>query len=210
MPRDWVAWHRDYETGTPLARRLAIVQEQVERALVERGEAPVRVLSLCSGEGRDLIVPLSARAPASNVTGRLVELDPTLAGRARSAIAAVGLQGLEVFEGDAGTTTSFVGAVPADLLLICGVFGNISDEAIKRTVRLAPSLCAPGATVIWTRHRRAPDLTPHIRAWFAAAGFHHETFIPVPDGPSSVGVERLVGAPAPFAPGVRLFDFEDA
>ncbi|MEO5705131.1 MAG: class I SAM-dependent methyltransferase [Candidatus Limnocylindrales bacterium] len=209
MARDWVAWHEDYETLTPLARRLAIVQDQVEVALVARGETPIHVLSLCSGEGRDLVVPLTARAPATNVTGRLVELDPTLAGRARSAIAAAGLTGLEVVEGDAGTTASFDGAVPADLVLVCGVFGNISDEDIEGTIRALPMLCAAGATVIWTRHRGAPDLTPAIRRWFAASGFRHQAFVRVPDSTGSVGVERFVGTPAPLAVGVPLFRFRD-
>ncbi len=210
MPRDWVAWHADYGADTPLARRLAIVQEQVALAIAERAGATIRVLSLCAGEGRDLIRPLAAATPVPDVHGLLVELDPTLTARARDSIASAGLRGLSVREGDAGTTATFADAVPADLVLLCGIFGNISDGAIQRTVRLSPSLCAPGATVIWTRHRRAPDLTPQIREWFAAAGFRHEAFIPVPDGPSSVGVERLVGPPLPFEPDVRLFDFEDS
>lgn len=210
MPRDWVAWHADYDTASPLARRLAIVQEQVAEAIAARTGSTIRVLSLCAGEGRDLIAPLWAADPPVDVEGLLVELDPTLAERAREGIAAAGIRGLAVREGDAGTTLTFADAVPADLVLLCGIFGNLSDEAIERTVRLASSLCAPAATVIWTRHRRAPDLTPRIRAWFAAAGFRHETFIPVPDGPSSVGVERLAGPPLAFEPGVRLFDFEDS
>lgn len=210
MPRDWVAWHADYDTASPLARRLAIVQEQVTTAIAERAGSPIRVLSLCAGEGRDLIGPLSAAQPAPDVHGLLVELDPTLACRAREGIAAAGIRGLAVREGDAGTTATYADAVPADLLLLCGIFGNLSDEAIERTVRRSPSLCAPAATVIWTRHRRPPDLTPRIQEWFEAAGFRHETFIPVPDGPSSVGVERLLGPPLGFETDVRLFDFEDA
>ncbi len=207
MARDWVAWHRDYEADTPLARRLAIVPQQVDRSLDERAGTLIRVLSLCSGEGRDLIAPLSRRAPASNVTGRLVELDSTLARRARSSIATEGLIGLEVVQGDAGTTASFTGAVPADLVLVCGVFGNISDEDIEHTVRALPTLCAAAATVIWTRHRRPPDLTPAISRWFAESGFRHEAFIRVPDSPASVGVERFEGAPIPVEPDVRLFAF---
>jgi hypothetical protein len=186
------------------------VQEQVARSISEREGSRIRVLSLCSGDGRDLIVPLSARAPAADVRGLLVELDPNLAARARDGIAVAGLDGLEVREGDAGVTTTFADAVPADLLLLCGIFGNIGDEAIERTVGAAPSLCAPGATVIWTRHRDPPDRTPAIRRWFRAAGFRHEAFIPVPDSAASVGVERLVGPPLPFDPELRLFEFEDA
>lgn len=206
-PRDWVAWHADYATDSPLARRLAIVQAQVDQALTERTGGQIRILSLCSGEGRDLIAPLSERGSAANVNGRLVELDPTLAARARDGLADIGIHGLEVLEGDAGTTTSFAGAVPADLILLCGIFGNITDEDVERTVRAASMLCAPRATVIWTRHRRPPDLTPAIRRWFAETGFRHEAFVRVPDSSGSVGVERFVGTPQRFEPGMRLFEF---
>ena len=209
MPRDWVAWHADYDTSSPLARRLAVVQEQVGRSIAERVGTPIRVLSLCSGEGRDLIAPLSAAKPAVEVRGLLVELDPILAKRAREGIADAGLEGLEVREGDAGTTATFADAVPADVLLLCGIFGNISDEAIERTVRALPAVCAPGATVIWTRHRRPPDLTPAIRRWFREAGFRHDAFVRVPDSTGSVGVEQLSGPPRPFESGLRLFEFED-
>jgi hypothetical protein len=33
-------------------------------------------------------------------------------------------------------------ALPADVLLLCGIFGNVSDDDIGRTVRALPS--APG------------------------------------------------------------------
>jgi hypothetical protein len=210
-PRDWIAWHQDYaDADSPLSRRLAIVQAQVARAVEARRDAPIRVLSLCAGEGRDLIEPIARLGAGARVSGRLVELDPTLAGRARAGVGAAGLTGLEVREGDAGTTSACEGAAPADLVLACGVFGNISDADIRTTVRALPSLCAERATVIWTRHRRPPDLTPTIRRWFRAAGFRHEAFIRVPDSPASVGVERFVGTPAPFTAGVRMFEFVEA
>ena len=187
--------------------RLAIVQAQVEVAVLARPEGALRVVSMCSGEGRDLIEPISRLGVGARIRGRLVELDPTLAGRARDAAAAARLDGLEVVEGDAGVTTAYEGAVPADLVLVCGVFGNISDQDIKRAVASLPSFCAPSATLIWTRHRRAPDRTPIIRRWFRAAGFHHEAFIRVPDSEASVGVERFLGTTPPFASGERLFEF---
>jgi hypothetical protein len=65
---------------------------------------------------------------------------------------------------------------PADLLLLCGIFGSVSDADIERTAAAAPALCAPGATVIWTRHRRPPDLTPRIRGWFTDAAFDEVAF----------------------------------
>jgi hypothetical protein len=205
--RDWVAWHRQYERPGPLSRRLAIVRDQVERLAGERGVAPFGVLSLCSGDGRDLVEPLSRVAAPAQVSGRLIEADEALARAARAAIAAAGLDGLEVLEADAGSTTSLEGAVPADLVLVCGIFGNVSDDDIRTTVLALPALCAEGAAVVWTRHRREPDLTPTIQAWFAEAGFEHEAFLPVPDSTGAVGVERFAGTPRALEPGVRLFEF---
>jgi hypothetical protein len=204
---DWVAWHRQYERPGPLSRRLAIVRSQVERLAAERRAAPIRVLSLCSGDGRDLVEPLSRVAVPGRVSGRLVEVDATLASAARAAIAAAGLDGLEVLQADAGSTTSLEGAVPADLVLLCGIFGNISNDDIRTTVHALPAVSAEGAAVIWTRHRREPDLTPTIQAWFTEAGFKHEVFLPVADSTGAVGVERFAGTPTPLEPGVRLFEF---
>ena len=205
--RDWVAWHRQYERPGPLSRRLAIVRHQVERLAAERGAAPIRVLSLCSGDGRDLVEPLARAAAPGLVSGCLVEVDEALARKARAAIAAAGLNGLDVLEADAGLTTSLEGAVPADLVLVCGIFGNVSDEDIRTTVLALPAICAKGAAVIWTRHRREPDLTPTIQAWFAEAGFEHDAFLPVADSTGAVGVERFAGVPRALESGVRLFEF---
>ena len=206
MSADWNVWHRQYDVPGPLSRRLAIVREQVER-VVETGTGPLRVLSVCSGDSRDVLGPLGRVAARRPVTGRLVELDPTLAAAAREGIARAGLDGVEVVEWDGGLSTSFAGAVPANLVLLCGIFGNVTDEDIRRTILALPGVCAAGAVVVWTRHRRAPDLTPTIQAWFAEAGFEHVAYVPVPDSTGTVGVERFGGTPVTFRPGVRLFEF---
>jgi hypothetical protein len=72
-----------------------------------------------------------------------------------------------------------------------------------------PSFCAPGGTVVWTRHRRPPDLTPTILEWFGQAGFAEQSFVAPERYVLSVGRHRLVGAPAAGAldPDLRLFDF---
>ncbi|HEV2369729.1 MAG TPA: hypothetical protein VGR90_07625, partial [Acidimicrobiales bacterium] len=89
----------------------------------------------------------------------------------------------------------------------CGIFGNITDSDVERTIRLLPSLAAPGATVIWTRHRRAPDLTGPIRAWFAAEGFDEVGFDPHPAGFQAVGTHRLSREPDRYQGGMKMFDF---
>ena len=75
--------------------------------------------------------------------------------------------------------------------MLCGIFGNVSDRDIERTIRAAPALCRPGATVIWTRHRRPPDLTAQVRAWFTESGFEDVAFDALePSVMIGVGVSR--------------------
>ena len=194
---DWRAWHTDYDSDTPLRRRLEIVQRQICTFLDEFDGSPLRVISMCAGEARDLLGAV-ASVDRRDLTGRLVELDPDLAAIARRGCEALGLDGIEVVVGDAGDASSYAGAVPADLVLACGVFGNIEDGDVERTVRALPSMCAAGGTAIWTRHRSEPDLTPAIRRWFTESEFTEVAFDPVPDGPGTVGVARYTGATQPL------------
>jgi hypothetical protein len=205
-----VQWHRIYDIeNSPLQVRVAIVQKHIRAALdAWPSEAPFRILSLCAGQGRDVVGALVDHPRRAAVRARLVELDPALVADARRAVADAGLAGVEVVMADASTTDAAAGAVPADLLLACGIFGNISDDDIRHAIASFSSLCAPRATVIWTRHRRDPDLTPRVREWFVAGGFEEVAF-ETPDDARliAVGVNLLAVPPAPYVAGHRLFTF---
>jgi hypothetical protein len=207
VSRDWTRWHDDYERDTPLRRRLEIVKQHISDVLRSRAGRGLAVLSICSGDGRDVLEALAEESVGGRVRGRLIESDSMLADRARRTASKASLTEIEVVVADAGTTSAYKGAVPANLVLVCGVFGNIADTDVERTIRALPMLCAEGAIVIWTRHRRPPDLTPAIRAWFREAGFVEIAFQTVPDSVASVGVGRLARPPDPFEGGVRLFTF---
>lgn len=207
-PSRWSRWHEGYDDpGSSLARRLAVVQSQIRRVVSAAPAGPVRLLSVCAGQGRDVVGALRGHPRVTDVTGRLIELDPNNVAVARAALAAAGLSGLEVLEADAGWSDSHLGAVPADLVLLAGIFGNVSDDDIANTVRNADRLCAEGAHLIWTRHRRPPDLTPAIRRWFRDAGFEEVAFDAPADASFAVGVARLDRPPRPATAGLRLFTF---
>ena len=204
---DWSEWHEaDARPDSRLAARLAAVRGEITRCLDVTAPDPVRVVSACSGDGRDLLGVLSQRSDASRVTALLVERDAELASRARASAGNLSAR-VEVRQADAAQSDVYADAVPAELVLLCGIFGNISDADIRTTVAAAPQLCAPGAEVIWTRHRGEPDLTPSIREWFAEAGFEEVTFI-APDADDwSVGVHRLASDPLLLEPGRQWFTF---
>jgi hypothetical protein len=206
--RDWREWHDEYDRpGSPLHRRLQVVQALIADALERVPPGPIRVVSLCAGQGRDLLGVLSDHPRGADVTARLVELDPRNTEAARERARAAGLDGVEIVTGDAGLSDAYVGAVPADLVVACGIFGNVSDDDIAGTIEALPQLCAAGATVLWTRHRHPPDATPAIRARFADAGFTELAFVAPPDAFFSVGAHQLTAPPQPLVPGVRFFEF---
>jgi hypothetical protein len=207
---DWREWHRQYdEPGSDLARRRRSVQSSIEAFLDTRDDDALRVVSACSGDGRDLLEVLARRADAHRVrTARLLELDDELAAAARGLASEHGLDQVDVRRDDAGRTGSYVGSVPADLVLMCGVFGNVTDDDLRRTVAVVPRLCAPGATVVWTRGRfREGDLTPQIRGWFAEQGFEEVSFDAPDDTSYRVGTHRLVRDPEALGEDETFFTF---
>lgn len=206
--RDWLAWHGAYDDpGSPLTRRLRTVRQRIEVALGRIPPGPVRAVSLCAGQGRDLLGVLHGHPRRAEVTARLVELDVRNTTAAAEMAERIGLTGIEVQARDASLTDAYLGAVPADLVLVCGVFGNITDADIERTISILPQLCAPGAFVVWTRNRQPPDITSQVCLWFEKAGFEEEWVSPRGETGYGVGMHRYTGPLVPLRPGVRMFTF---
>ncbi|HEY6398957.1 MAG TPA: hypothetical protein VIX82_16035, partial [Solirubrobacteraceae bacterium] len=110
---------------------------------------------------------------------------------------------------DGGCTDAYLGAGPADLVLLVGIFGNIREGDLTRTIASAPALCRPGATLLWSRGRRHGDLNDMVRERFSAAEFtevHYATL----EGDSwpAVGAVRYDGPELPLVAGRRLFTFQ--
>ena len=208
MGDHWVRWHQAYDdAANPLNERRRHVVDAITQSLDAAPPGPLTVVSLCAGDATDMAMGVGRHRRRGDVVGAAVELDRELARRAADNLERAGVR-LDVRLDDAGDVQSFSDLLPADLLLLVGIFGNISDTDIERTISAVPTLCRPGATIIWTRHRRTPDLTPRVRAWFEQHGCTHLRF----DAPESfswtVGAERLgpVADRATTRP-ARLFTF---
>ena len=208
--RDYQDWHRRYDDpGSGLSWRLERVRHHIGQAL-DQHAGSTGVLSVCAGDGRDVLGVLAERGEADRVSVVLMELHPDLAQQARDAAAAAGMAQVEVRTVDASNAEAYRGAAPADLVLLVGIFGNIADIDVWRIIEFAPQLCRPGATLIWSRGRKftrvlpgvtAGDINDEVRAKFAAAGFsetayepHNSTSLP------ALGVVRYDGPPVEFRP----------
>jgi hypothetical protein len=185
--QDWQAWHRDYDDAdSPVSRRLVQVRTRLA-TLLDEAAGPVRLLSLCSGDGRDTVPVLAASD--REVEACLVELDPSLAEAARTAAAEAGVR-LEVRTGDAAATPTYADRLPVDVLLLVGVLGNVSDDDAERLVAAAASMVVPGGTVVWSRSNRFRTEPTHgfddpavwVRDRFEAHGFEtRELVVPEVD-----------------------------
>ena len=211
MPADedpfWVRWHTGYDDpDSDLSQRLVVVQRRTREA-IDATSGSVRLISVCAGQGRDVIGVLAGHPRSSQVRALLVELDNHNVAFARRLAAEAGLDGIEIVRADAALTDVYRDAVPADVLLLCGIFGNLSDNDVRATVMHASRLCATGAVVIWTRRRGEPDLSQAIRGWFAEAGYEELAFDSPGTDRFAVGTHRLIGDPLAFDPNIRMFTF---
>lgn len=210
--RNYDAWHAGYEDpGSTLSWRLARVRAALGGAL-DAVEGPVRLISACAGDGRDVIGTLAERGDADRVTATLLELHPEVAERSRLAAAAAGIAAsVEVRTVDAGSSDAYLDLVPAQVVLLVGIFGNISDEDVRRTIAACPQLCAPGATVIWSRGRGGSltDRNDVVRSWFRGAGFSEVDYVTLERGSKpAIGVARYQAAAVGLVPGLRWFSFQ--
>lgn len=212
--RDYLAWHAQYDDPhSSLPRRLALVQEVI-RAELDARPGPVRVVSLCAGDGRDLLGVLTDRDDAARVTATLVEVLPALVARAREAADALAAD-VAVVEGDAGHADTYADlpTVPADLVLLVGVLGNVTDADVATLAAALPQLCAPGATLVWSRGRsvdeHVTDYVTPVRDALTAAGFTELSLTPfdVDDDHTALGVVRYDGPPVPLQRGATWFTF---
>ena len=199
---NWVQWHENYtDLNSSQAQRLAVVRKRIAEALARCPAGAIRFASICAGDGRDILGVLQTHPRGRDVSGRLVELDPRLVERARLSAPAR----MEVICGDAGNSDAYEGAIPVNLLLCCGVFGNINETDIQNTIDAWSMLCAPEATVIWTRGAFEPDLRNQIREWIKLAGFEELSFDT--NGKYGVGVAKMIREKKPYQRGIRFFSF---
>jgi SAM-dependent methyltransferase len=209
--KDWHEWYQQYDDpDSHLSWRLGEVRRQLGADLDARlasGQTAVRLLSLCAGDGRDTIPVLAAR-PELEVEACLVELDPVLADKARATAAETGVR-VDVRTADAGSFASFRDRSTSDVLMLCGIFGNISDADVERCVEASRALVRPGGTVIWTRGSRVGSGDPSdrtgdpaewVRELFRDAGYEEVAFATPEEASYRVGVCRNAGPLSGWAP----------
>lgn len=159
----WAEWHKRYETSLLLLARLRIVREQIVAALDEYPCGPIKIVSLCAGDGRDLIEALTDHPRRADVTAVLLDTDVSSLERGRAAAVDTGLgRQLQFLHADATVAANYAGIVPADLVIISGVLGHVSEASLFHFLESLPMLCKTGGSVIWNRGLVANQGSKHV------------------------------------------------
>ena len=206
---DWSSWHDEYENpDSELNARKRAVQAHVVAITEQCPIGPVTVVSICGGQGREVIGALENHPRRGDVGGRIVELDEANSGFAREWAQRAGLNRLEVITGDASVSDAYAGLPPVDLVVISGVFGHIDRVDRQRLFDFLQQICREGASVVWTYFNRYEQWTRELREDLTDRQFAEES-VQVLEGEYAfvVGRNRFVGPTGQFIPGAKLFTF---
>ncbi len=209
VDKDWVAWHDAYDRpGSDLSRRLTAVQGLLRTALDHCERGPIRLLSVCAGDGRDVLQTLAEHPRAADVCAVLVESDKELCRRAAGSTtggSTAGGASVDIRQADAGDVAAWIDLAPVDVLLACGVFGNLDREQLERCVQTLPVGCHEGTALLWTRGRGPEDPGPDLDRWLTRAGFRSTARVSPERAGYRVGLDRYGGPTVTAEPGQRLF-----
>jgi hypothetical protein len=204
----WYVWHAPYDALDSVETdRLSAVQDVLGEALDGSPAGPLRVVSACAGQARDLLPVLIHHPRGRDVTARLIELDPLNAAFLDGALGSTRLTGVEVVRADAGETSAYAGAVPADLVLLCGVFANVDPGDAARTAQILPCLCRPGGLVVWSTYGAAGTGPVRVNAVLGENGFVPVAVREPADRGWTVGAHRFTGRSRPLPDSTRFFRF---
>jgi hypothetical protein len=196
-------WHDNYEdkTSTPYKRTL-IVKKLIVDYLINKNN--ITILSICAGQGRDVLTSLNADTYAY-----LIDIDKKCIDYAQSYVNNNNIHNVSIIKADASLISTYVdNNIPkADLILICGVFGHLSLEDISITAQSLKQLIKTGGSVIWTRHKFDNDITKEVREAFELAGYKEETFISPKEEPFSIGMHKLIENAIEPIYDLKMFDY---
>ena len=209
----WNEWHRAYEDqDSELYQRMLACRRQVVAAVDECPPGPVTVVSICGGQGLELIGALEDHPRRDDIRGRLVEIDPDNAAYARGWAQAAQLDGLEVVTGDASVSDAYAGLPPVDVVVISGVFGHIDGTERRGLIAFLRRLCRTGASLAWTSNRANDGPAESVRQMLAEESFSEVSFEDLPGDTYAFTVarHRFTGTPEPFGEPTRIFTFGSA
>jgi len=206
----WSRWPEEAYKQERYQQRLLTVQEHLAECLEAVPIGSVHITSMCAGDGRDVTGVLRSHPRRKDVSARLVELDRrSVAIGVRRSIDA-GLEHAVTFlNKDATAYATYKDIGPADIVLVCGVWGHVPTHERARLVRAITSLCKPGGAVIWTRGVSNGVARLHeIQSLFSRSSWVEVRLSVTSDRNWAVTTYRYCGPPRELPDSGQIFHFQ--
>jgi amino acid adenylation domain-containing protein len=206
---DWNEWHKHYDSQPNLQERLRNVRRQIIAALDECPPGPIQIISVCAGDGRDLLGALENHPRRNDVTALLLDNNAQSVERGKSAAQKIGLgRQLQFVEADATLAKNYASHVPADLILLSGFLGHLRHKEVPGLIESLPMFCKTGGQAIWSRRNILHDgreQIPLIGKFFRKANFVEIHFEAASANGFAVARARFAGQPKPLDSSRVLF-----
>jgi amino acid adenylation domain-containing protein len=208
---NWNEWHKYYDNLPNLQERLRIVREQIAAALDEFQPGLIQIVSICAGDGRDLLGILQNHPRRSDVAALLLDNNAESIALGKKSAEETGLAWqIRFLEADATLAKNYLGAVPADLVLLSGFLGHLRHADVPGLIGSLPMFCKAGGQAIWNRHLVLHDghrQVPLIRDFFRKTDFEEIHFEKTDANGFAVGRARFTGRPKSLDSSRVLFEF---
>jgi hypothetical protein len=206
----WNNWPRKAYTRASFQERLAAVERHLGDGLDLAPDGPVRIASMCAGDGRDVLGVVESHPRRGDVVAWLVELDGNSVAAGAVHARRTGLEHrVNFLHADATSFATYRNIAPADVLLVCGVWGHVPLEERASLVRACGMLCRSGGVVIWTRGvRRGTARFEAIRQLFAGPTWEEVCVTITPDAKWAVATHRNMGPASALPVGGQIFQFQ--
>ena len=198
----------DYQKNR-FQQRLLAVQEHLAECLDSSPRGSVHIISMCAGDGSDVIGVLGSHPRRSDVFAWLVESNSQTVADGILQSTRAGLENTVEFLTEDGTLyATYKRIAPTDIVLLCGVWGHVPAQERVQLVRALACLCKPGGTVIWTRGV-SKDMTRlrEIQLLFDDPSWNLVRFTLTSDKKWSVGTYRYRGPPLELPESGQIFHF---
>ena len=205
----WNSWPDEAYRQNRYHQRLLTVQAHLTECLDVVAHGPVQILSICAGDGRDVVNVVGSHPRRTDVSASLVELDGHSVAAGISQAAQAGLSSaIHFLNADATVFQTYASLPPADIVLLCGVWGHVPADERLPLVRGVASLCKPGGKVIWTRGVSQGLIRfDEIRSVFARAAWEMVRVSITSDKKWAVATCRYCGLSSELPATGRLFHF---
>jgi hypothetical protein len=208
--RSWAGWPDEAYAQRQYQQRLQAVQEHLRGVLDDATAGPLRLISMCAGDGRDVIGTVRTHERRGDVSAWLVELDrQSVAAGIREASLAGLKDAVNFINADATDYATYQGIAPAEIVLACGVWGHVPALERESLAGALAGLCKLRGTVTWTRGVSG-GLTRlnEIELLFARPKWENVRTTITADEKWGVATYRYCGPPEELPQSGRIFNFE--